>query len=248
MNLLLTRLLALLLLTGPAFATLPAPEDLDAALVRNVRQGFIDYDGVRADPAFDRFVAGMGTAEEADLVDPRDRLAFLINAYNALAIQGILDGRSPATWLGRRAYFKRTAYPLLGTPTTLEALARERLAPLGEPRVHFAIVCGALACPRLASRAYDPAGIDAQLDDAARRFANDPTRNRYDVDRRIAFLSGLFADHEADFVRAAGSTQKYLAKFVADPAAAELLARDGFEVQYVPDDWDLNGIYRGRPE
>lgn len=247
---LLIRVLALagVLLAGPLAASLPAPEDLDAALVRNVRAGFIDYDGLRADPAFVRYLAGMGTAEEADLVDPRDRLAFLINAYNALAIQGILDGRSPGTWRGRRAYFRRADYPLLGTPTSLDELARERLGALGEPRTHFAIVCGALACPRLASRAYAAAGIDDQLDEAARRFANDPTRNRYDVQRRIAFLSRIFATHEADFVKAAGSTQKYLAKFVADPAAAELLARDGFEVQYVPDDWDLNGIYRGRPE
>lgn len=231
----------------PAVAALPSAGDLDAVFLRNVRNGFVDYDGIRADPAFDRYVAGLAAAAEGDLGKPEVRLAFLINAYNALAIQGILDGYSPSSWFGRRTYFKSREYGLLGGTTTLEELEHGRLLPLGEPRVHFAIVCASVSCPRLAGKAYDPATLDAQLDAAARAFANDATRNRYDVKRGIAFLSSIFDWYEADFVRAAGSTQKYLARYVNDPAAAALLARDGFDVRFSAYDWDLNGVYRGKP-
>jgi hypothetical protein len=229
-------------------ASLPNADDLDAVLLRNVRNGFVDYDGIRADPAFGRYLSGLAIATDSDLDKPEGRLAFLINAYNALAIQGILDGFSPSSWFGRNTYFKRRKYGLLGGTTTLEQLEHGRILPLGEPRVHFAIVCASLSCPRLTSRAFEPATLDTQLEDAARSFANDPTRNRYDVKRRIAFLSSIFDWYQADFIRAAGSAQKYLARYVSDPAAAELLARDGFDVRFVDYDWDLNGIYRGKPD
>ncbi|MDH5254608.1 MAG: DUF547 domain-containing protein [Gammaproteobacteria bacterium] len=248
MHKLLPAALLLCLSCLPAMAALPGADDLDAVLLRNVRNGFVDYDGIRADPAFGRYVSDLAAATESDLDKPEIRLAFLINAYNALAIQGILDGYSPSSWFGRNTYFKRREFGLLGGKTTLEQLEHGRILPLGEPRVHFAIVCASLSCPRLASRAYDPARLDSQLESAARSFANDPTRNRYDVKRRIAFLSSIFDWYEADFIQAAGSTQKYLARFVSDPAVAEVLARDGFDVRFVDYDWDLNGVYRGKPE
>lgn len=248
MQMLLFRTLLLCLFCLPATASLPDADDLDAVLMRNVQNGFVDYDGIRADPAFGRFVSGVATATETDLDTPEARIAFLINAYNALAIQGILDGYSPSSWLDRNNYFKRREYGLLGGTTTLEQLEKGRILPLGDPRVHFAIVCASLSCPRLSSQAYDPATLDAQLEDAARSFANDPTRNRYDVKRKVAFLSSIFDWYEDDFIRAAGSAQKYLARYVSDPAAAELLARDGFDVRFVAYDWDLNGVYRGKPD
>jgi hypothetical protein len=242
------RAVLLCLFCLPATASLPDPDDLDAVLLRNVRNGFVDYDGIRADPAFDRYLAGLASATESDLDTPEVRLAFLINAYNALAIRGILDGYSPSSWFGRNNYFKRREYGLLGGQTTLEELEHDRILPLGDPRAHFAIVCASLSCPRLASGAYDPDQLDAQLESAARAFANDPTRNRFDVQRRMAFLSSIFDWYEADFVRAAGSVQKFLARYVSDPAVAGLLAQDGFEVRFVDYDWDLNGVYRGRPD
>ncbi len=241
-------LLILCLLGLSATAALPARDDLDAVLLRNVSNGFVDYDGIKADPAFSRYVAGLATAGDASLDDRNARLALLINAYNTFAIQGILDGYSPASMLGRYTFFKRREYSLLGTRTTLEDLEHGQLLPLGEPRLHFAIVCASISCPRLASQAYAPAALDTQLEAAARAFANDGTRNRYDTARQIAFLSRIFDWYEADFVAAAGSTQKYLARYVSDPVVRDILARDGFKVRFVDYDWDLNGVYRGKPD
>jgi hypothetical protein len=244
----LLRVLLLCLLSLPAMAALPNRDDLDAVLLRNVRNGFVDYDGIRADPAFGRFVTGLASASAADLGDRNTRLAFLINAYNAYAIQGILDGYSPSSVLGRYTFFRRREYGLLGDKTTLQDLEHDQILPLGEPRIHFAIVCASISCPRLANRAYGPAELDTQLETAARAFANDGARNRYDVKRQVAFLSRIFNWYERDFIKAAGSTQKYLAGYVSDPAVKELLARDGFKVKFVDYDWDLNGIYQHKPD
>jgi hypothetical protein len=245
LSLLAAMLLCFLCVT--ASAALPNIDDLDAVLMRNVRNGFVDYDGINADPAFGRFETGLATATAAEIEERNTRLAFLINAYNAFAIRGILDGYSPSSMFGRYTFFKRHEYALLGGKTTLERLERGQILPLAEPRVHFALVCASLSCPRLANRAYAPAKLDAQLEAAARAFANDGTRNRYDVKRRIAFLSSIFNWYQADFMAAAGSAQKYLARYVSDPAVRDLLARDGFEVQFVTYDWGLNGVYRADP-
>ena len=128
-------------------AALPNRDDLDAVLLRNVRNGFVDYDGIKADPAFGRFVTGLASASSSDLDERNTRLAFLINAYNAFAIRGILDGYSPASLLGRYNFFKRREYGLLGETTSLDDLEHDQILPLGEPRVHFAIVCASIVLP-----------------------------------------------------------------------------------------------------
>lgn len=245
---LLALLLLVLGLLAPAVPVLAATDfrDLDAVLVRNVRNGYVDYDGIRADPAFERSIATLATTDPVLLETPAERLAFLVNAYNAFAIQGILDGLSPATLLGRNQFFKRRTFRLMGRDITLQDLEHEEIIPAGGPRLHFALVCASLSCPRLANRAWQGADLDQRLDDAARQFINDGTRNRFDPGRRIAFVSRIFDWYRKDFAAEAGSVQQYLARYVDDPAAAEILRRDGFELRYVDYDWDLNGSYRNR--
>ena len=53
--------------------------------------------------------------------------------------------------------------------------------------------------------------------------------------------AGRDAEALRDFRGAAGSPQKYIAKYAADPAAAKLLAADGFKVEWIDYDWTLNG-------
>lgn len=245
----LTPLIAttLLFTTSATHADPPDYRGWDGVLVRNVRNGFVDYDGIRADPAFARFVTQLGTTTPADLPERADQLAFYINAYNALAIQGVLDGYSPATFMGRRRFFRGRSYTVLGDTVTLDTIEKERLAALAEPRIHFAIVCASLSCPRLASQAYRAATVEVQLDAAARSFINDPTRNRYDPARGLAFLSPIFDWYAGDFARVGGSVPAYLAGYAGDPAVAAGLAEGRLRLGYTPYDWNLNGTYRAKP-
>jgi hypothetical protein len=222
-------------------AAVPGYSDFDAVLLRNVERGFVDYAGIAADPAFARFVVSLEETRPEEAADSRARSALLINAYNAFAIQGILDGYSPASRLGRYSYFKRREYQLMGESVTLHELETRQLMPLRDPRIHFAIVCASISCPRLASRAYVPDQLEEQLDGAARAFINDSTRNRYDLQRRIAFVSRIFDWYREDFAATSGSVQRYIAAYASDPAVAALLAADGFELRFVPYDWELNG-------
>src|SRR6185369_6176459 len=210
----------------------------DALLRANVKGGVVNYPAFQDNAAFRKYVDDLG--KPAKLDGKADTLAYYINAYNALAIQGILEGLSPSSLLGRARYFKLKEWPLNGQTITLYDLEHKILRPLGEPRIHFAIICASRSCPFLRSEAYSAARIDAQLDDQARQFVNDPFRNRFDKATKTAHLSEIFKWFEEDF-QGAGSVQKYIARYIADPEVARDLAQDGYKLQYIDYDWNLNG-------
>ena len=230
--------IALLLAVTPTFAQGIDHAPFDALLRANVSKGHVEYPAFQHSAAFKSYVADL--AKPATLAGKNDVLAYHINAYNALAIQGILDGLSPSTTLGRLRYFKVQDWPVDGKKISLHDVEHKVLRPLGEPRIHFAIICASRSCPFLRSEAYTAAKLDEQLDEQARQFVNDPFRNRFDRATKTAHLSEIFKWFEEDF-QGAGSVQKYLARYVADPEVAKELAQDGYKVQWIDYDWTLNG-------
>jgi hypothetical protein len=215
----------------------------DALLRAHVSDGWVDYPAFA--PGMGPFLAQVRRARLGPETTDEARLAFWINAYNALAIAGILEGGSPATLLGRYRFFLRTRWPVAGEEITLWDLEQERVRPLGEPRIHFALVCASASCPRLASEAFLPARLDDQLEAAARRFVNDPRRNRFDAAGRVAHLSAIFDWYDEDFEAAAGSVPAWVARYVDDPEAASGLASGDWKVRFQDYDWSLNGTPPG---
>lgn len=232
--------LACLLFVGVAVAQPVSHGAFDALLRAHVKNGVVDYPAFQDNAAFRKYVEDL--ARPAQLAGKEETLAYYINAYNALAIQGILDGLSPGSLLGRTRYFRIKEWPLNGQSTSLHDLEHKLIRPLGDPRIHFAIICASKSCPFLRSEAYAAGKLDAQLDEQARQFVNDPFRNRFDQGTRVAHLSEIFKWFDEDFRGPAGSPQKYIAKYAADPAAAKLLAADGFKVVWIDYDWSLNGM------
>lgn len=230
--------LALLFTGGAALAQDIDASSYDALLHLNVKDGVVNYAGFQDSTPFKDYVAAL--AVPAELPATAEQVAYNINAYNALAIQGILDGLSPSSLLGRLRYFKLRKWPLDGRGISLYDLEHAVLRPLGEPRIHFAIVCASKSCPFLRSEAYTATRLDQQLDAQARAFVNDPSRNRFDKTTRTAHLSEIFKWFDEDF-RGAGSVQKYLAKYVSDADIATDLAQNGYNVEWIPYDWTLNG-------
>jgi hypothetical protein len=218
---------------------------LDAVLVSHVRDGWVDYDGVAADPRFPQLLEQLAAPREGPAPPREEQLALRINAYNVFAIKGVLDGYSPSSWWGRRRFFGGSRYRLEGRETSLEGIEKQDLRALREPRVHFALVCASLSCPRLRNAAWRPEGLDAQLDEAARRFVNDPVRNRFDIAQRLAMVSELFSWYEGDFARDAGSVPAWLARYADEGAVRAALSEGRLALRYQPYDWQLNGTWSG---
>jgi hypothetical protein len=118
-----------------------------------------------------------------------------------------------------------------------------------EPRIHFAVNCAAVGCPMLREEAYVAGRLDAQLEEQARRFLADRSRNRYDAPSGRLKVSSIFDWYGQDFgrgARGAASLEQFLARH------AELLADDGpgrqaihdgrVAVDFLEYDWSLNDV------
>jgi hypothetical protein len=214
----------------------------DAVLQAHVHEGEVDYAGISGDGRFHAYIRQLDQVDPAAFATREERLAFWINAYNAFAIQGILDGLSPATFWGRYQYFIARRYPVGGEEINLYDLERSILVKMfHEPRIHFAIVCASRSCPPLRSEAFVADRLEAQLDDQARTFINDPLRNRFDARQRVARLSMIFRWFMEDFVDHGGSLIAYVKPYLSDRDLVQDLDPARYTVQFLDYDWRLNG-------
>jgi hypothetical protein len=214
----------------------------DALLHAHVVNGVVDYPAIAASPEFGEFMRTLRRSRFTQDTSAEQRMALWLNGYNAAAIQGILSGGSLQTLRQRRRFFQRRLHAIGGENITLWDLERARLGMLGDPRIHFAIVCASASCPRLASEAFDPERLDAQLERLARAFVNDPTRNQFDAGMGVARISQIFEWYAADFTAADESIGRYLARYLDDPDAAQALRAGHWKIEYLPYDWRLNGL------
>lgn len=228
--------------TEPIAADRASHEAWDQIVQAHVHDGQVDYPAIQAGGRLEGYLKDLDRIDPNKLPSRQDQLAFWINAYNAFAVKGILDGYSPASLWGRYRYFIGRDYRVGGSTINLYDLERGVLIPqFHEPLMHFAIVCASASCPKLQPWAYRADQLDRQLDEAARAFVNDPTRNRFDRRQKVASVSMIFKWFEEDFAAAAGSVLVFVARYVADPDLARELAEPGYDIEYLDYDWSLNG-------
>lgn len=215
----------------------------DELLDAHVRDGAVDYPAIQSDDRLPIYLSQLNRVDPNAFMTRNEQLAFWINAYNAFAIKGILDGYSPMTYWGRYRYFIGKDYRIGGETINLYDLERQVLIKqFREPLMHFAIVCASMSCPKIQPWAYEPNRLDVQLDRAARAFINDPTRNRFDSTKKVASLSMIFRWFGDDFTEAAGSVLTYVARYVNDPELVQDLMQSDYRIEYLEYDWNLNGI------
>ena len=216
-------------------------------LRRSVRDGQVAYAALKKeDGPLQAYLGELSAACSADYVDwsREQRLAFWINAYNAFTIRLILDHYPIASirkigWLPAAA-FRMEFIPmpgLKGGSVSLNDIEHGTLrADFREPRIHFALVCAARSCPRLRGEAYRASELDRQLDDQARTFLNDASKNRFDPKTNTLYLSQIFDWFRADFETVAESVPAYVARYIDDPRASGSNVR----VEFLEYDWSLN--------
>ena len=154
----------------------------------------------------------------AALPDDRSRIAFWLNVYNAAVRSRLLA--DPARYRRRWRFFNAPAVTVAGrtmSPNAIEhGILRRSAFTLGlgyvrnplpspferrlrvklvDPRVHFALNCGARSCPPLA--AWDPDTLDANLELATATYLTSETRRstdgrRLSVPRLLLWYRGDF--------------------------------------------------------
>jgi hypothetical protein len=222
----------------------------DALLKKYVDQrGYVDYakwKSTAADQkALDDYILQLSAAAFPANASQEEKLAFWINAYNAVTVKGIL--REYPTTSIRNHTAKVYGYNIWkdlqllvgGKAYSLEGIEHEVLRKMGEPRIHFAIVCASIGCPRLLNEAYTAEKVDDQLTLNAQAFFADPTKFSADPRSGTIQVSPILSWFAGDFGEDTAAQMQTIAPYV--PTAAQALAKSGrARVSFLDYDWGLN--------
>lgn len=220
----------------------------------------VDYAGLAKDrTAFNAVLDDYQSVKrpEFDAWTKPQQQAFLINAYNAFTIEkiltrypGIKSIRDFGSVFGNP--WKDKFFTLFGEPSFLDHIEHEILRKEGvydDPRVHVAVVCGSIGCPMLRSEAFRADRLEAQLEDAFRRFLSDRTRNRYDPQSRKLEVSKIFDWYGKDFekgYKGFTSVKQALSRYadlLADkPGDRAVVKAQQAEISFLDYDWSLNNL------
>lgn len=255
-------------------------DDYAAVLKKHVDdQGLVAYVDLKDKPEqLGRFVLALGVLDPNvyDTWDESARIAFWVNAYNGLTLKVIVD-HYPI----KRGVFSGLVYPansirqisgvwdkikfvVTGRQMTLDdiehgilrgenAVLVEKYGKFYEPRIHVALVCAAMSCPRLRNEPYTGDRLDGQLKDQIESFLSNTTRFRIDRAGGKVYLSSIFKWFGKDFIRqhkpdkgfdsAGGNAENSVLNFISkdvDAEQAEYLRTGEYKVRYLKYDWALN--------
>lgn len=204
--------------------------------------GWVDYAGLQGDALkLDRYLQTLERVE-FDSLGRDEKLALLINAYNAFTlrlildhypIQSIKDIPDAQRWDARR-------WNVGGSTWSLNQIEHEQIRPkFVEPRVHFALVCAAVGCPKLRNEAYQADRIEEQLDDQSRYVHTHDRWFVFDGEKNVVQLTKLYDWYGGDFKQVAGSVLDFAARYSSSIKQA-LDAGRRPRVDWLDYDWKLN--------
>ncbi|KAM9486296.1 uncharacterized protein Hap1MRO34_006386 [Clarias gariepinus] len=231
----------------------------------------VDYRAMSKSSCYERYCELAVYLQRVELLSltHEERLAFFINVYNALVIHGYLRLGFPKNMWQRYRFFNYVSYLIGGEVFTLQDIEngvlrgnRKGVAqllkpfskndprlqvalPEAEPLIHFALNCGAKACPPI--RTYTSNDIVRQLRTAAEIFLEADDGCIVDSVKREVKLSKIFKWYKADF----GDTDEKLLNWVLNHMRASqkktnlktLLSTGNVKIIYMPYDWSTNNTH-----
>jgi hypothetical protein len=170
----------------------------------------------------------------------QERIAFWINAYNVFTLKAIAD-RYPVRSIRQiRGVWTDLRFRGASREVTLDDIEHRILRPeFKDARVHFAINCASVSCPPLREEPYVAARLDAQLDEAARRYLASPLGLQ--MRGRTLHVSSIFKWYGDDFMPSGipGTIATY-----GPPAAQQIARSPDVRLRFLRYDWSLNDTAR----
>ncbi len=229
-------------------------------------QGRVDYASLKENRGqLDGFVEQLGQVD-LDSWNPAARIAFWINAYNALTLRVIIDNYPiRSSFLTSLAYPRNSIRQIDGAwdgihfgvaerDLTLDQIEHSILRrKFDEPRIHVALVCAAVSCPMLRREAYRGRVLENQLQDQAAQFVRDPSNFRLDTEAGVVYMSSILKWFGSDFKSRYTGTPETFSRHSAALGAVlnfalpfleeeerQYLKTQRYRVKYLSYDWTLN--------
>ena len=160
-----------------------------------------------------------------------DVMAYWINAYNALTVQLILQNYPLKSIKDLKDPWGRKVIEIEGKSYSLGEIEHKVLRKMNEPRIHFAINCASVACPKLLNEAFSSLKLEQQLYRLTCDFLSDKSKNQ--LNSKKTMLSKIFQWYVKDF----GSFDDRI-NFFKKYGDEKKKKKTSF--RYLPYDWNLN--------
>ena len=220
----------------------PSHETFDELLHQYVSdEGAVNYNGFIADSLkLNAYLENLSNHAPADGWSENEKIAYWINAYNAFTIRLIIRNYPVKSIkdLGGKLYKINTPWDIkfihIGDETyDLNNIENSILRKqFKEPRIHFALNCASKSCPPLRREAYSGSKLDAQLNEQARKFINNPKFNI--IKEHEAELSKIFSWYRGDFSSPQMSFEAFISQWSPEVITSET------DISYMAYDWSLN--------
>jgi len=217
---------------------------MDQILHKHVAAGgWVDYAALKKNSGdLDRYIAALALAP-FDPMGRDEKLALLINAYNAFTLRLILD-YYPLDSIKDIPAAKRWDDPRwrVGPYTwSLSQIEHQQIRPkFRQPRIHFALVCAAVGCPPLRGEAYTADRLEQQLEDQT-RYIHSQKRWFYIAPDHtgVVHLTNLYNWYGGDFEQVSGSILDFVADY-SPPLRRAMDQTRVLRIQWIEYDWSLN--------
>ncbi len=201
-------------------------------------EGFVNYAAFAKDKAVLQNYIGSLSKLNPSNWNKNERLAFWINAYNALTIDQIIR-HYPISSIQKiangKVWDESLPYLFAGKRITLNEIEHQILleSDLFDARIHFALNCAAISCPTLANQAFTAENVQSMLTKNTKAALSNPKFNK--INKNNAAISKLFDWYQSDFTKAEGSVTNFINKYSAKKIDKNV------KITYLDYNWSLNG-------
>jgi hypothetical protein len=247
---------------------------LDNLMKQHVKNGLMDYRSLQQNAAeLNRYLEELASVSQSEYTswNRNQKLAFLINAYNAYTMQSIIQAypvrsirRIPNVW-------DQQTHVIAGVQMSLDQLEhgimrgqRDQLQGIpgwmrdsfNEPRIHMALNCASKGCPPFPPGAFKPYVLDRQLHIQSQQFVNSSEHVQLDPRSGVVRISELLKWFGEDFIpvyanrgvitrsnRTEQAILNFIYRYISHPQKKAYLQNATYQVQYKAYDWSLNDIY-----
>lgn len=194
--------------------------------------GNVNYKGFKEDhKALINYIKSLSSLHPIQEVSKEEKLAYWINAYNALTIDLILRNYPVKSIKDIKDPWKQRLWKLGDKWYNLDEIEHQILRKMNEPRIHFAIVCASYSCPKLQNEAFTASNLETQLTKATKAFLSDSKRN--EISENSIRISKIFDWFSKDFTKN-GSLIDFLNQY------SDIKISQNAKKRYKDYNWDLN--------
>jgi hypothetical protein len=196
------------------------------------KAGNVNYNGFESQKlTLRKYITSLGQKMPEERWTKEDKLAYWMNAYNAMTVDLILRNMPLQSIKDIKNPWDQRYWKLGEKYYNLDEIEHQILRKMNDPRIHFGINCASFSCPPILNVAFTAQEVNAQLDYLANRFINDTSRNTIASDR--VEISKIFDWFSKDFMQN-GSVIDYQNQY------SEVTIDSNARVRYKEYDWILN--------